>query len=256
MSNITQTLVSLGLTETEAELYQAGLCHGPCTVQELAIHTQVKRPTIYHALNTLAEKGLVSEQKSIGKTKYAMSEAVHVRGLLEKQRLELEQKASQLEKIVPILEKQVQMKMVEAQTTQHYYGLEGMKLAMDVAFRATSRHWDIIAPHENFLRHEPEFAKHYLSVRKHRHITSRTLWEFVPSLRNFTPEELKQRNPRIMPAVMKDRFKSMVILFDDKIAIFSSLEKKTAILITSAEIHKMFQAMFDGLWQLSTEPTD
>ena len=56
-----------------------------------------------------------------------------------------------------------------------------------------------------------------------------------------------------MPWVMHGKFKSMMILFDDKIAIFSSYEKLSTIFITSKEMHTMFQAMFEGLWEFSEQ---
>ncbi|MBI2030539.1 hypothetical protein HYT05_02870 [Candidatus Kaiserbacteria bacterium] len=69
--------------------------------------------------------------------------------------------------------------------------------------------------------------------------------------RKLTAEEIKERNPRLMPAVMHGTFRSMMILFDDKVAIFSSYEKLSAILITSQELHAMFLAMYEGLWGCS-----
>jgi hypothetical protein len=55
-----------------------------------------------------------------------------------------------------------------------------------------------------------------------------------------------------MPEVMRGKFDSMLILFDDKVAVFSSLEKASAVLVTSKETHEIFRAMFDGLWSVST----
>jgi hypothetical protein len=52
---------------------------------------------------------------------------------------------------------------------------------------------------------------------------------------------------------MHGKFKSVIIIFDDKIAIISSIKELTAILIQSQEIHDTFLAMFEGLWESSSK---
>ena len=129
-----------------------------------------------------------------------------------------------------------------------------MKMVMDMAFYCRSKKWDVIAPYKNFLReYDPEYAKRYLEARKRYGITSRALWEpqFTKSSRELTAEEQRDRSPRFMPVEMRGRFKSMIFIFDDKVAIFSSYEKLSAVLITSKEMNEMFQAMFDSLWEVS-----
>ncbi len=129
-----------------------------------------------------------------------------------------------------------------------------MKMVVDMACYCKSKKWNIIAPYQNFLRdYDSEYAQNYLRARKNHGITSRTLWELTPQKRPMTAQELKDRNPRIMPESMLGKFKSMIILFDDKVAVFSSYEKKTAILITSKEIHAMYMAMFEAIWEISTK---
>jgi hypothetical protein len=124
---------------------------------------------------------------------------------------------------------------------------------MDIAFYCKSKKWDIIAPYQNFLReYDRDYADRYLRARKHYGITSRTLWEDgMRTSRKITDEERQERNPRLMPWVMHGKFKSMMFLFDDKIAIFSSFDKPSAILITSQELNGMFEALFEGLWDAS-----
>ncbi len=246
---ITKTLLSLGLTTTEAALYLAGLEVSDCTPQSLAKHTHIKRPTVYHALDTLKEKGLVTEHRVGTKTHFTMAHPEYVRRLVDLRRAELDAQATQLDTIIPVLASL----HAEAEKTEvtHHMGLGGAKLVMDAAFRCKSKHWDIIAPYHNFLRDEKEFSEQYLRTRKVRGITARTLWELKKEDRPLTPEEFETRNPRILPPALKGKFESMIIIFDDKIALFTSHKNLSAILITSKETHALFQAMFNGLWELS-----
>jgi hypothetical protein len=175
-----------------------------------------------------------------------------IRGLVEEQRQELEARSKKLEELIPLLVSQIKPDGDGASVVQ-YSGIDGMKLVMDIAFYCKSKKWDIIAPYQNFLReYDRDYADRYLRARKHYGITSRTLWEDgMRTSRKITDEERQERNPRLMPWVMHGKFKSMMFLFDDKIAIFSSFDKPSAILITSQELNGMFEALFEGLWDAS-----
>ena len=248
-ASITKTLLSLGLTPTESTLYLTGLEVASCTPQSLAKLTHIKRPTVYHALDTLKEKGLVTEHKEGGKTQFTMAHPEHVRRLVDLKRAELDTHTSELDTVIPFLAS-LRGELTKTEVV-HQHGIEGVKLVMDVAFRAKSKHWDIIAPYHNFLRNEEAFAAQYLRTRDIRGITARTLWELKKEDRPLTQEEFDIRNPRILPKALQGKFESMIIIFDDKIAIFTSHKNLSAILITSKETHALFQAMFNGLWELS-----
>jgi sugar-specific transcriptional regulator TrmB len=243
-------LSSLGLTETEATLYIAGLELSPCTPQTLSLKTHIKRPTVYHALDTLREKGFVSEQKIGNKSHFTMMNPESLRGLVSGKKTELETHEKHLETLIPFLhDLRLDKNMTEV---VHGHGIEGAKRVLDATFRSKTRHWSIIAPYDNFLRHNKELSELYLTTRKVRNITARTLWELKRDERALSEEEIRTRNPRILPTALSGKFESMIIIFDDKVALFSSHKNLSAILITSREINDLFQAMFEGLWELST----
>lgn len=245
-------LAELGLTPTEAKIYLAGLSSDSMTIKEIGFKTKVKRPTIYHSLGTLQEKGLVFEKKDGSKSRFAMSSPEQVRTLIERKRELVERQASSLDGLIALLKAEQKAKGSEGVEVVQYTGTEGMKMVLDVAFYCKSKKWDIIAPIQNFLReYDKEYAERYKNARKYHDITARTLWEFTSGTRELSPDEIEARNPRYMPAVMQGRFKSMMILFDNKVAIFSSYENLSAVLITSKDVHSLFQAMFDGLWEVS-----
>lgn len=244
--------MDLGLTPTEASIYIAGLSSESLTIKEIGLKTKVKRPTIYHSLGTLQEKGLVFEKKDGVKNRFSMSSPELVRTLVERKRESVERQSSSLDGLIALLKIEEKKKGADGVEVVQYRGTEGMKMVLDVAFYCKSKKWDIIAPIQNFLReYDREYAERYKNARKYHHITARTLWEFTSGTRELTSDEIKDRNPRYMPAVMQGRFKSMMILFDDKVAIFSSYENLSAVLITSKDIHGLFQAMFEGLWEVS-----
>ncbi len=122
-------------------------------------------------------------------------------------------------------------------------------MVVEEALYCKERKWDIIAPAENFFSEfDKTYAKYFLETRKRKGIISRSLWETAERGRSLSEIEKKERNPRLLPKVMRGKFKSVIIIFDDKVAIISSLRELSAILIQSKEIRDTMEALFEGLW--------
>lgn len=254
MNDTEQLLREIGLTSTEATIYLTGLGAESVDVREIGVKTKIKRPTIYHALNTLLEKGLVAERKVGNRVQFSMSSPKQLKAYIQRQKEQLDAQEDRLDSLIPLLEKQVGGNHKDPHTIVEYKGVEGIKMVLDVAFYCRSKHWDIIAPVDNFLKqYDKQYADYYLRARTYNGITSRSLWEDGFGGRKLTKEEIESRNPRFMPKSMQGKFHSMIILFDDKVAIISPLEKLSATLITSKEIHGMLSAMFNSIWEVSTK---
>lgn len=254
MASFIDSLVATGMTATEARIYVAGLAHDSVTLQELSRQTKIKRPTLYHALQRLGEKGLVAERKSGNKSTFTMAPPETIYALLERQRNDVDDKMKALNTVLASLQHTQRMGKGEGVSIVHYHGIHEMKMVMDIAFYCKSKRWDVIAPYHNFVRDEgAEYAQKYMRARKIHGITSRVLWERVPGARKQSPQEIKERNPRYMPKSMQGKFTSMIMLFDDKVAIFSSRTTLSAILIQSKEIHAMMLAMYEAIWDVSEE---
>ena len=254
MEKINSILNEIGLTETEAKIYLAGLQYPSLGVNELEKQTRVKRTTIYHALATLMQKGLAAKVGTEFKTRFSMTKPENIKLLLDNEIAQLKNKRRDLEEIIPLLNQKVKLPESGIRVL-HYEGIEGIKLVVEEALYCKSRHWDIIAPVKNFFSEfDKQYADYYLQTREERSITARSLWEqdFIPR-RSLAPSEIKKRSPRYLPEVMHGKFQSVIIIFDDKVAFISSLKELSAILIQSKEIHDTSLAMFEGLWSVSQE---
>ena len=137
---------------------------------------------------------------------------------------------------------------------RHFEGIQGIKTVVDMALFCQKPEWRIIAPVDNFFRQFDErYARYYMMTRKRHGIKTKTLWELPgPSHRPLTKQEVRERNPRFLPESMHGRFAPVTILFDNKVAIITSLKEQSAILIESNELSELFAAMFEALWDIST----
>ena len=250
MSQIKDTLHNLGLTDTESEIYLAGLAYDTISVKELEKTTRINRTTIYHALDTLTKKGLASKRESGtgAKLLFSMTEPENIKKFLDREIKLLQSKKQEVDTIIPLLLDRTKQKEEDFKVS-HFEGIEGIKLVVEEALYCRSREWSIIAPKTNFFsQFDRNYARYYLKTRKENRIKARSLWEHTPDSRALTPEELRDREPRYLPKNLCGQFQSVIIIFDDKVAFISSIKNLSAILIQSREIQETMATLFSGLW--------
>lgn len=253
MTSLHTSLTSLGLSTTEAALYVSGLQLGAVDAATLTTHTSLKRPTVYHALSTLMQKGLATKHKQGNGLVFRMSDPTHVERLLNEKIAMLHAQKSALGTVMQELEA-LQEKTFHETEVAHYPGKEGITSLLEEAFYCKNRHWDIIAPRENiFYELDRDYCDYYLETRKKRRITARTLWEYSPpsGKRILSKEEVAMRKPRYLPKSFTSRFTAVLILFDNVAAFITSRDEFSAIKISSPSVVSVQRAMFEGLYELS-----
>lgn len=245
---------TLGLTDTEALLYVACLPHSSVGVADAVKLTGIKRTTIYHALDTLVYKGFAAKKGAGGKVVFSMIAPRSLQHALIAQKFKIEKQQEDLQKLIPSLEI---LKKGQLSSTQveHFQGLSGIKAVYEEALYCKSRHWDTFTPATVFLRqYGQEFRKYVMDMREKRKISARALWE-ESRLERYVNEKKPvngfNREARIMPNEMQNRFLSKIILFDKKIALITPSTDAGAVLISSNELHAAFMAMFETIWAMS-----
>lgn len=255
MEQVNALLRDLGLTNTERTVYVEGLLHASIDVHTLVTRTRIKRPTVYHALETLAQKGLVSKHGTARKLMFVMTPPDRLRRVVDESIERLEQRKKRIEELVPLLRERMPSTEANAINVMQFDGIDGVKTVVEEALYCKSRTWDILAPKKNFFSEfDKTYSRYFLTTRRARGITARSLWERGANEEDgkLSLEDVRARNPRYLPKALHGQFESVIILFDQKVAIISSLRSTSAILIDSAEVHRLMQTMFNGLWEIST----
>ena len=257
MQQTKDLLKKLGLTSTEIAIYLIGLEYPLLSVTDITKRTRVKRTTVYHALETLMAKGLVSKKVVSGRQVFAMVDPEKIEHLIDiKIDILKRQKDVLLNEIVPLYQFR-EKSITGGIRVEHYEGIEGIKQVIEEALYCKSRHWDVIAPPHNFFSDiDPEYAQYYLETRKRHGITARTLWEYDPKRSKPDPVVTHSRNPRYLPEAMYGKFNSIITIFDDKVAFIFPMQELSAVLITSQEFHDTMAALFEGLWVASKKPDE
>ena len=131
VQNITvKTLQSVGLNENEALLYTLMLEHPRSTVRELEVRTPFPRTMLYHVLNQLTLRGLVSAKKTKGRTVYIIEGPEHLYDLLHKKETEFQSEMQAVRTLVPKLKKRYSL-AGKRPNVRIFEGVEDYKKALE-----------------------------------------------------------------------------------------------------------------------------
>lgn len=252
MKPVISLLKKLGLSNTEVSLYLHGLQFNKVNVATLVQISKIQRTTAYHALDTLCQKGLATQSKEDGKLYYQMTPATELETILISRREQLNGQIEELQSTLSLFP----VPTVNNDTlpdVSNYRGIKGVQTAIDRALYSKDRYWRIISPVNNYFRNSNlEYINYFKSKRQERGIEAKSLWEsMITHSDHLTADDIKTRHPRIMPKTMEGKFKSSIIIFDDKVLIISSYKQQFATLISSKETANTFALMFDAIWDIS-----
>lgn len=150
MSEIEKLLMQVGLTETETRVYVAGHAVDSITAQELVQKTGIKRPTVYHALHTLTEKGLVSERTGEGKSAFCMEAPAKLLGWIEQQKESLVQKEDAVQTLMTQLATGTAGEPSDVSVVQYTHAKD-VQAVIDLAFYARSKQCVMVLPSKDFV---------------------------------------------------------------------------------------------------------
>ncbi|MDD5146556.1 MAG: helix-turn-helix domain-containing protein [Candidatus Pacebacteria bacterium] len=240
MQNI-NTLRGLGLSDNEAKVYLAALELGQATVQELGKKSDVKRTTVYTALEGLKEKGLVSQIKKGAKTFFVAEKPENLLALSERRYKALKEVLPELKSIYNIPGIKPRVKFFE--------GREGYLAVYENILKEKPKEILAIASYENFVKHiDLTYEEGWTNRRIKSGIKLRWLDFKTERVQEKAIEgEKALREVHYLPSAFL--FTSTMFIYSDKIAIVSGKQKEfIAVVIENSEFYQMFKQLFEMLW--------
>ncbi len=116
-------LEEIGLNEKEAKTYLALLAVDNASVIDLGKKTDINRTTVYIVLESLMQKGLVSETKVGKKTHYQAEAPERLETYVERQKVVFEERAKRVKDIIPEI-KSIQRDSGERPVLKYFDGRE------------------------------------------------------------------------------------------------------------------------------------
>ncbi|MFA6422467.1 MAG: helix-turn-helix domain-containing protein [Candidatus Buchananbacteria bacterium] len=103
MNNLQEQLKDIGLEIKEVDVYLGILSLGKSTVAGISRKCSIKRTTIYGHLDNLLQKGLIFRTVDKKRIYYCPEEPEKIKLSLDKQKREIDEKKSKIDKIIPEL---------------------------------------------------------------------------------------------------------------------------------------------------------
>lgn len=242
----------MGLTQHEASIYLAALSLGPCTASQLANYANMKRTTVYSALEGLAKQGIVSETFANKKKQFKAEKPEKLDKLTKRMRRQAINAELVLENILPGLIK-LPKQFGEEPKVEFYSGIEGIKnVALEIAACPSS--WSFFGSSTQILkkimvagrmdiltdswvlREDESRPKIYL-------ITDSGALSLGADWKKYkTP----WREMKILPQTINAH--SGIFIYQDKIAVVSFEKQPFAAIIKSRQVVEVVKVMHKLIW--------
>lgn len=244
-------LKKLGLKDKEAAVYIACLELGSAPVQAISRKAKVVRATTYVVLDTLSHQGLVTQYKEGKKTLFSAEPPRQLLRLLEKQREKIEEKESDLEKVLPEL--QMVMKTADDKPSIRYFeGKEGQRVMRQEFIMYCQRGDEILnfTPADHMTAVFPDDEDTHFPSRVAKGVFSRTIFTTKSdklrkrwlSIKNSRNTERRFVPPTDFPV------SSGMTIYRDRIAMGTFTGKLMGVIIESQTLSNMMRCLFELAW--------
>ena len=238
-SKLLPILLEAGFTDKEANLYLAGIELGEATIQQLAKHAGIKRPTAYDIMEDLEKKGLFS-QTVRGKKKYFLAEdPENILRILKSREQSFLKAMPELKMLLGAGSKKPRVRF--------YEGVEGLK----------AMYWDTLLSKKAILVYGSiddmwgamprEFIKEYVRERARKNINIRGLVPSTPDAQEYVKRDKEELRHLILIPKDKFVFSNEINIYNDKLAIFSFPER-IGVIIESKKIAETQRSIFELAW--------
>ncbi|MBN2094224.1 MAG: BlaI/MecI/CopY family transcriptional regulator [Candidatus Zambryskibacteria bacterium] len=242
-------LQNIGLTDKEATVYLSLVQVDNASVLDLSKKTKLKRPTVYVVLNSLAKKGLVSENTVGKKTHYQAEPPERLETFVERQKLVLDENSKRLKDIIPQI-KGLERGSGERPIVKYYDGKEGIVSAVNGIFEndtETDEPIYLIYPRDLLDKlFPPEERNQYKNKRLQRKVKSKVLYSYengeIPS---------DDMGERIKIDGKKYPITCDIAIYKDSVRISVLNKRFSSIYIKSDDVaetlRSLFRLIFDKL---------
>lgn len=229
-------LKTLGFTDSEAKLYLLSLEAGPSSVQDLAKKAKVSRVTTYAAIETLSERGLMSNVQKGKKTLYAAESPERLVSFVHTRVKQMESTLHDVEGLIGDLKL---LQRGEKPVVKMFEGKEGLKAIQDDVLKTNP---DVIFEMSNVDALHSLFSKEeFLPYQKE--LEKRNIR--LEGIALYSQPLTSRKNIRSFQLPEKDfSFFGNITIYDNKIALTSTRGKNISVLIESEILAQTMKELF------------
>jgi len=236
-----QKLHNLEFSDKETTIYLAGVSLGSFSISELAIEANLKRPICYIIAHELEKRGLFSLLPN-KKKKLFRAESIEV---LKKS---YEQKIHSVESILSSIENIFGSRKIGNPTVRMYTGMSGIQNVGRQVLESKEKKFYFIGSAENAIKAAGDvFTQYYANTLKNKNFQSYG----IRINRDFDYSLFNRPNNEVCYAPEGFTMKDNILIFDDKVAIFTDGDTPYAIVFQSTSLVDSMISMFKSIQSIS-----
>ena len=243
-------LRKLGLTDYESKAYIALLEIGEGTTGDIIKKAEIHTGKIYEILESLKNKGLISEVIKNNIKQYSATEPKRIYDYLNVKKKELAKTEEDISSIMPLLLEKVKSASKKPIKIEVYTGFEGFKTAFAKEINKYSKNTEVLV---FGIQSDTKYNKKIIDFfnykvypeRERKHVLTRKIKDI--NSKNLTSASEYPKKVRYLD------YKSLTIVevYKDLVMIESYLENPIILVIESEEVAKSFKDQFEILWKMA-----
>ena len=229
-----ETLRKIGLVEEEINIYLLLLKLGSSKATKLSKELRLARSTVYRFLDSLLEKGLISEN-IVNNVKFFT--AVSPERIPEI----LEERADEIKSIIPKLNSLIGREHEEAKV-ELFKGKEGIKTVMNDIIKE-GKDYTFLGEAEKFFHEIEFFTFQWIKKVEEKKIKGRLLCSKEQKFEIAKTEKLKFLDKELIPEIT-------TWTYGNKTAFIIMSEQFDVVFINTKPVKKRNKKLFDYLWKI------
>ena len=246
----TDTLVSIGLTKGEADVYLALVKLGNTSSGNIIKTSKVSRSKVYDVLERLKQKGMVTEVTKQNVRYFEAADPKRIIEYLQVKKEDIEKKITSSQKIVQELNK-VRSLQLERQEVKVYTGIEGLKTVYNEILDDLKKGDEYLAFGVGEKEIENEeialFIKKFHMKRAEKKVSAKIIMhpETRKKMEKFS--KLKYYHYRFTDI----KFPTNIALWKNNVLTLVWEDKPIVFVMKSKEVAKKYKEYFNDLWKSS-----
>ena len=232
-------LKNYGLSEKEAKIYFVCLKMGSASVVSIARASKLPKSTCYDRLNSLIDKGLISQ---IVKNSTRFYEAADPKVFMNL----IDEKKKQIESIIPSLST-YKNTAPEKPNVTFYEGIGGIKTILSDII-SCGLEVRILGNFSNFEQVTRHVAPQFIKKRVEKKISCRYISEESSISKKVQEKEGVELRETKITSIMNKQDAEMYIYGTKTAFVVMSRNEPVGVIIDNASISKLQRALFDNLW--------
>lgn len=239
---IKDELIEIGLTENEARTYLAALELGEATIARVAKKSGVKRTTTYLSVESLKEKGFLSELRKKKKTFFYAEDPRVLQDKIEERKKAINRIVPQLLSITNLIDKKPRITF--------YEGLEGIKDVYRDTLKYPDQEMLAWVSQDAFHILDKEFISYYIPKRIEKKIWVRVIAPDTPEIKDYKSREVSELRKTKLINNQKYPIEVEIDLYGaNKIGVMA-FKEKIGLIVESQKMFNTLKSIFEMYWDM------